>query len=325
MKKLFVLLFTVITFSVFSQNFEYNVLFEGIGDNREFFNDYGFPQTILGTRAAFEGGVSTGNHKIRLGFSYLYEFGSEADAQKPKPTLYYQYSNHNINFLFGAFPRRDKIDFPLAMLTDTLLYYRPNLEGLYGKYNWKWGWQNGFVDWMQRQTDVNREIFTAGFSGEMYTGQLFLENYFVITHVGYPGVRIDGQHIEDYMGFSLRAGVRTKENKAFQGYIKAGILNSEYQERGETDGYLAANSFFAEVLGRWKSVGVKSTLHSGESHRFAFGDNFYRANDYFRTDLIWYFLKKEKIKGHFNWSLHVIDWQELNHQQQLSIIYVFGK
>lgn len=325
MKKILFILLSIIHFTGNSQNFEYKMLFEGIGDNREFFNNYGYPQTILGTRAAFEGGVSSGKHKIRLGLSYLYEFGSEADAQKPKPILYYQFNRQKIDFVFGAFPRRDKIDFPLAMLTDTLLYYRPNLEGLYGKYNWKWGWQNGFIDWVQRQTEINREMFTAGCSGEIYTGSVFIENFLVITHVGYPGVRIEGQHIEDYLGFSVRAGIRTKENTAFQGSLKAGILNSDYRERGVNDRFQTANSLFAEALGKWKNIAIKATLHSGENHRFAFGDKFYRANNYLRTDLLWHFLNKEKIKGHFNWSFHYIDWEEMNHQQQLTIIYVFGK
>ena len=308
-----------------SQNFEYKVLFEGIGDNREYFNDYGYPQTILGSRAAFEGGVSSDNHKLRMGFSYLYEFGSQPDAQKVKPIIYYQFTNPEIDFLFGAFSRRDKINFPLAMLTDTLLYYRPNIEGMYGKYTWNWGWQNGFIDWLQHQTDIKREMFAAGVSGELHLGPFIVENFLLISHVALPKIRIKSEHIKDYMGFSLRAGIQTKEKAAFQGYLKVGILNSAYRERSVTDGFITANSLFAEARGQWKSLAIKTVLHSGQGHSFAFGDNFYRAENYSRTDLIWYFLNKEQIKGHFNWSLHVIDWQELNNQQQLSIIYVFGK
>lgn len=325
MKNLLFILFGFSALWATSQNFEYKVLFEGIGDNREFFNDYGFPQTIMGTRTAFEGGVSSDNHKIRLGISYLYEFGSEADAQKPKPILYYQYSSSKFDFSFGAFPRREKINFPLAMLTDTLLYYRPNIEGMYGKYSWEWGWQNCFIDWLQHQTDIKREMFTAGGSGELYLGPFIVDNYLLISHIALPGIRIKSEHIKDYMGFSLRAGIQTNEKAAFQGYLKAGILNSAYRERSVTDGFIIANSLFAEARGQWKSLAIKTVLHSGQGHSFAFGDNFYRAENYSRTDFIWYFLNKEQIKGHFNWSLHVIDWQELNNQQQLSIIYVFGK
>ena len=115
MKKILVILPVLITFWANSQNFEYQVLFEGIGDNREYFNHIAYPQTILGARGAFEIGVKFENHRLRGGLSQLQEFGSDIDAQKPKLTLYYQFKNEQNEFLFGAFPRRDKIDFPLAM------------------------------------------------------------------------------------------------------------------------------------------------------------------------------------------------------------------
>lgn len=325
MKKLLTILFVLITFLGKSQDYEYQVLFEGIGDNREYFNDLAYPQTILGTRAAFETGVKFDNHRIRGGLSYLFEFGSDIDAQKPKLTLYYQFKNEHKEFLFGAFPRRDKIDFPLAMLTDTLLYYRPNIEGMFGQLLWEWGHQYGFVDWISRQTDYNSEIFTAGTSGEIFSNNIFLQNYILMTHDAIPGIRSPYEHIEDYLGFAIQAGIRTRENSAFDGYIKAGILGSSFRQRSVTDGYINAASFFAEAKGKYRNFGVKSVLSSGGSHRFAYGDLFYRAKNYSRTDAIWYFINHEKVKGIFNLSFHIIDWKELNQQQQLSVIYVFGK
>ncbi|KAF0235587.1 MAG: hypothetical protein FD181_3412 [Prolixibacteraceae bacterium] len=325
MKKQLAILLVLTTFIGKSQNFEYQGLFEGIGDNREYFNNYGFPQTILATRTAFEAGVKSNNHKIRGGFSYLFEFGSDIDAQKPKLTLYYQFSDQQTEFLFGAFPRRDKIDFPLAMLTDTFLYYRPNIEGMFGELQWEWGRQNGFIDWISRQTDYNSEIFTAGTSGEIFVKNFFLQNYILMTHDAVPIIRTPNTHIEDYLGFALQAGIRTTQNTEFEGYVKAGILGSSFRQRSVTDGYLSALSLFAEAKGKYKNFGIKSVLSSGASHKFAYGDLFYRAKNYLRTDAIWYFINHEKVKGTFNFSFHIIDWEELNNQQQLSIIYVFGK
>ncbi|HSH20754.1 MAG TPA: hypothetical protein VLA03_09890, partial [Draconibacterium sp.] len=103
MKKFFTILFILTSFWGKSQNFEYQVLFEGIGDNREYFNDLAYPQTILGARVAFEVGVKFDNHRLRGGLSQLQEFGSDIDAQKPKLTLYYQFNNNQQEFLFGAF------------------------------------------------------------------------------------------------------------------------------------------------------------------------------------------------------------------------------
>jgi len=325
MKKLLVVLIILTSFSVKSQNFEYKVLFEGIGDNREYFDDLAYPQTIMGVRGAFEIGVKFDNHRLRGGLSQLQEFGSDIDAQKPKLTLYYQLKNEQTEFLFGAFPRRDKIDFPLAMLTDTLLYYRPNIEGMFGELHWEWGHQNGFIDWISRQTDFNSEIFTAGTSGEIFVNNLFLQNYILLTHDAVPIIRAPEDQIEDYVGFALQAGIRTPEDSKFVGYIKAGILSSSYRKRSISYDFQNATSFFAEAKGKYKNFGIKSVLSSGGSHRFAYGDLFYRANNYLRTDLIWYFINHEKVKGTFNYSFHIINWNDLNQQQQLSIIYVFGK
>ncbi|HSO85275.1 MAG TPA: hypothetical protein VLQ91_01895 [Draconibacterium sp.] len=325
MKKLLTILFVLITFSGKSQIFEYQVLFEGIGDNREFYNDFGYPQTILGARGAFETGVKFDNHRLRGGLSQLLEFGSDIDAQKPKLTLYYQFNNEQTEFIFGAFPRRDKIDFPLAMLTDTLLYYRPNIEGFFGKKNWNWGHQNGFIDWISRQTNENREIFTAGSSGEIFLKNLFLQNYILMTHVAQPAIRIPGKSVSDFVGFVLQAGIRTSEKSKFQGYLKAGILESSHRDRFVSDNFQNSVSLFAEAKGKYKMFGLKSVLSSGDGHSFAYGDLFYHAKNYLRTDVIWYFINHEKVKGTFNLSFHVIDWEELNNQQQLSVIYVFGK
>ncbi len=321
---LFILFLFVSLFSK-AQDFEYQVLFEGIGDNREFTQAYATPQTILGSRGAFELGVSFDQHRLRGGLSYLFEFGSDIDAQKPKLTLYYQFQEEDKEFLFGAFPRHDKINFPLAMLTDTLLYYRPNIEGLYGKIEWNWGHQLGFVDWVGRQTDVQREQFMAGSSGEIGHKNLFLQNYILMFHNAHDKMHLPDQHIEDSSGMMILAGFRTPGNLAVQSSLKGGLLASLYRERGVTDGYISSTSFFAGANIRYKNIGIKSVLNLGGGHQFMFGDPYYQATNYSRTDLIWYFINHDKVKGRFNWSVHIPDWETIDQQQQLSIIYVFGK
>ncbi len=325
MKKLLLISFIFLSLIVNSQDFEYQVLFEGIGDNREFFSAKAHSQTILGARGAFEVGVDIDGHKLRGGLSQLFEFGSEIDYHTPKLAMYYQFNNEQAEFAFGAFPRRGKIDFPLAMLTDTLLYYRPNIEGLFGQFNWDWGHQNGFVDWVSRQTETDRENFMVGFSGEMGHKNLFVQNYLMLYHDAGTSIYSPEIHIKDYMGFALQGGIRTSEKSKIVGSVKAGILASSYRERSVTDGFINATSFFAEIQGQYKTFGIKSVLNSGGGHQFAFGDQFYRLNDYLRTDVIWYFINHEKVKGRFNYSFHLIEWNDIDQQQQLSIIYVFGR
>jgi len=325
MKKLLVVTFIFFSFAGQSQDFEYQVLFEGIGDNREFFSNKAMPQTILGTRGAFELGVLKDGHRVRGGLSQLNEFGSDIDFHKPKLTLYYQFLDEQTEFIFGSFPRRGKIDFPLVMLTDTLLYYRPNIEGIFGEVNWDWGHQNGFVDWVSRQTDVKRENFMAGFSGEIGYKSLFLQNYLLMFHDAGPSIDIPGDHIKDYLGFAIQAGIKTSDGSEFTGLIKAGILGSSFRERSVTGGFINASSFFAETQGKYKNFGIKSVLNTGAGHQFSFGDQFYRVKNYWRTDVIWYFINHQNVKGTFNLSFHLIEWNDLDQQQQLSIIYIFGK
>ncbi len=308
-----------------AQDFEYQVLFDGIGDNREFSAMYAKPQTILGSRGAFEVGVYIDNHRIRGGVSQLLEFGSDLDAQKPRLTLYYQFSDDQKDFLFGAFPRRDLINFPLAMLSDTLLYYRPNIEGFFGRIRWDWGHQNGFVDWVGRQSEEQREQFMAGFSGEIFHKNLFLQNYLIMFHNAHTLYNDPPMHIKDYSGFAFQAGIRTDKDAALQSDIKVGILTSLYRERSVTDGFVTNTSLFAELNGRYKNLGLKSVLSSGGKHNFAYGDTYYaNTNDYWRTDFIWYFINHKHVKGRFNISLHLADWETLDQQQQLFIVYVFG-
>lgn len=326
MKRFIFLLLIIVSYSTRAQKFEYQVLLEGIGDNREYStSNKAMSQSILGSRGAFEVGLKTDNHRIRAGLSQLLEFGSDLDYHKPKLTLYYQFEDDKKEFIFGAFPRRRKIDFPLAMLTDTLLYYRPNIEGMFGEVHWNWGKQNGFVDWVSRQTEVKRENFIVGFSGEIFHKNLFLQNYFLMFHDAGPAIKIPGDNVKDYLGFALQAGIRTNKNALVNGYLKAGILESSHRERSVTDGFMNSTSFFAEANGSYNNFGVKSVLNAGGGHRFAYGDRFYRVKNYWRTDAIWYFINHENVKGHFNLSFHLIDWNYLDQQQQLSIVYIFGK
>jgi len=324
LKKLLITAIIIAPYWLMSQELEYQLLFNGIGDNREFFSNIATPQTILGSQGAFEAGLKINNHRMRAGLNKFIEFGSDMDYHKPKLLLYYQYLDDNNEFMMGSFARKGKINFPLAMLTDTLEYYRPNIEGLYTEAKWSWGKQSVFCDWTSRQTDTIRENFTVGFSGEIFFKTLFIEHYYLMYHDAGPAIDIPEDHIKDYMGYAIRLGVRTPENWALSGYLKAGVLGSSYRERHVTEGFVNGTSLFAELFAKYKNYGIKSTLSTGDSHRFAQGDRFYHAKDYLRTDVIWYFINHDNVHASFNLSFHVLNWNDLDQQQQISLIYKFG-
>lgn len=319
-------LFLSIVFATFSltalpQKPEFRVLFEGIGDNREFSSGKSLSQTILGTRGAFEIGLNADGHRLRAGLSHLFEFGSVVDSYKPNIILYYQFEDKVKSFHFGSFPRRELVDFPLAMLTDTLLYYRPNIEGLRGEYRWDWGHQNAFVDWTGRQRAGVREAFSAAASGEVHFTGFFVQNYLLLNHLAHSKPRGEDEHVNDNLGYSLLAGWRNNKNAAWKGYLKAGILGSVFRERSVTDGFIHGQSLLTEAFLKHGDFAARNTLHTGEGHIFMAGDPFYRLRNYMRTDIIWYFINHKNIKGRFNLSFHFIDWKDMDQSQQISIVY----
>ncbi len=327
MRYLILLATLLISSFSFSQKLEYNVLFHGIGDNREFSRSGMSPsQTILGERTSFEIGTTLDNqHQFRIGLSHLFEFGSDIDLHQPKLTAYYHFSDKKTEFYFGAFPRMDVINLPLAMLNDTLQYYRPNVEGMFGKYSWDWGYQAGFVDWTGRQTDEVREAFLAGFFGKMNMNSLFFENYLIMYHLAHTAIDNPEDHIQDNAAMAFYLGADLKNLIPLQvATIKAGTMGSLFRERSITDGYVKAWSFVGELYGETKKFAFKTTWHQGKGHRITFGDRFYDADSYIRTDLYWKFLNSGNIQGKFNLSFHLIDGTDLDQSQQLSLIYKFG-
>lgn len=321
MNKILISLLMLASLAGGAQKPAFRFTLEGIGDNREFHNGKSRAQTILGTLGSAQIGTTFDGHSLFAGFNGLYEFGSPIDFHQPKLILYYAFEDLKKEFRFGSFPRRGTIDFPLAMLADTLLYYRPQIEGLSGKINGNWGHQLAFVDWTGRQTALVRESFMAGTSGELKIKSWFLQNYILMNHLAHTSSRVEGQHIRDHLGFAVLAGWRTGDHEAFSAELRGGLLSSVYRERSVTDGFQWDHSLHVEGNGRYHNLGLKTTLHSGDPLQFAHGDPFYRFYDLLRTDAIWYFINHPRVKGRFNWSFHWVDFSILDQSQQLTILY----
>ncbi len=322
---LFLILLVTGTLSSPAREPEFRVTFTGIGDNREFHNGYARAQTILGAQAMAEAGVRIDRHALYAGISGLYEFGSAQAFHNPRPILYYRFEVPATKFLFGSFPRGEHLGFPLAMLADTLLYYRPLLEGLLGELRWNGGRQYAFADWTGRQDRETRESFMAGSAGEIRFGSFFFQNYLLLNHLAHTYPKTPGQHIRDHLAFCLLAGVETKKEKTFSGHFRGGVLTSAYRERSVTGGFLTGASLLCEAYGQYRHLALRSTLHAGQPHHFAHGDPFYRFGRYLRTDAVWYFINHKNVRGRFNLSLHLAEGNKRDLSQQLSLVYLLER
>jgi len=300
-----------------SQSFEWNAGYDGFLDNREYYS-IDDPQTIFGSRLWGEIGADLDDrHSFRAGFNYLYEFGYDPDAHIPGVIMYYRYRAERINFLIGAFPRRELPVHPLVFLSDTLNYFRPNMEGTFVGYSGKNWQQHVFIDWTGRQTDERHERFIFGFSGNVRTGMFFLEDHFIMAHLAGKGIPDPEFHLRDNGGLNLNIGVDVSERVFLDTLIvRLGGLISLDRIRGVDPIWQTPAGFLGQLDMRFKSFGLNGLYYRGEGHHFFYGDPFYRLKHYGRIDLYFMPFRNEQVNLRFDLGLHFTAG-DLDYSQQI--------
>ena len=177
-------------------------------DNREYFNPYVDHQTIFGTRTyGYAGFAINENNRFVFGTDYMYEFGSKGELMNPDLIAFYQGSFRNIEFMIGVFPRYQEIPVPMALLSDTIIYYRPNIEGMVLEYSNSFFRHNIWIDWTSRQSYTKREIFMLGFSGNYNRGVFLYRHHFIMSHVAHSKNHDPDEHIRDNGGYNVMMGI----------------------------------------------------------------------------------------------------------------------
>ena len=161
-----------------------------------------------------------------------------------QPVAYYSFTSKMWLFNAGEFPREGlTTDFPRALLNDTLMYFRPNIQGLLARYKSDNGTftETGFIDWLSRQTDVDREQFMFGASGKWRPnayGPFYVSHYFMLMHDAGAAILLPNDHIGDNGGFEIKLGLDlTHKQTTFDSLsFEAGTLVSLERVRG-LDGF----------------------------------------------------------------------------------------
>jgi hypothetical protein len=318
MRKSFHIILTLTMLSQIStaQDFEWNAGFDGFLDNREYFCIEN-PQTIFGSRIRGEiGGSLDGRHRLRVGLNFLFEFGSDPWAQKPDITAYYELNHKPFNFFIGAFPRRKLLDYPLALLSDTLHYYRPNIQGVYLGFNKTWGYQNIFIDWTSRQTDTEPECFIFGQSGEAHFGMFYYNHHFMMGH--FAGTASEQNHYpRDNGGIDLNLGTNLSNLVPLDTLLfSVGTLVSLDRERENDLGWQTPAGFTVQGMVMWKGLGLEGLYYAGEGHTFLYGDPFYKLTKYGRLDIFWAPFRSGAVRGKINFILHFA-YGQIDYSQQI--------
>ena len=307
----------LITHVVRAQEFNFHSRFDGFFDNREYFNDYIQPQSVLGTRVWLDAGTSTdNNHNIQLGLTALYEFGSTGDRIVPEPVFYYSTHQKHHELYFGLFPRYKTIEVPRMLLNDTLLYFRPNVEGIFLKFKITKGYQNVWLDWTSRQTETRRETFLLGGTGRYNFGRLFYFHHFLMYHYAGPAVRVPDDQIRDNGGLITGLGYNFTPGTNFDTlYINTAFAASYDQHRSIYKMRFYGGSL-TEINAQYKGFGINETFYIGDGQLQLMGDQFYTSEVYSRTDFFW---KPYKKINNIDWKIQIsvhcvpgsIDWSQI--------------
>ncbi len=275
-------------------------------DNREYSNPYMDDQTITGSRIFGYAGFSLNeNNRFAFGIDYLYEFGSKGELQEPDFIMFYKGNFKNLALTIGAFPRYHELSMPYALFSDTIRYYRPNVEGISVDYHTAGFRHNVWIDWTSRQSYTKKEIFMLGFSGYWNSGIFMVQHHFIMSHVAHSKYHSPDEHIRDNGGYAVMAGMNASHLTRLDTLVfTSGILGSWDRLRSVYD-FSWPVGWISEAEINYKGFGLHGLYYAGDEQVIISGDGFYKSGSYGRTDL-YYQRKTSNVSGRLQFSLHFI-------------------
>lgn len=299
-------------------------------DNREYKEFPARSRTYSGTRLAVDVGLNLDslNHFI-VGVNALHEFGGNPFFRRVNPVAYYSFTGKNWLFNGGAFSREGLLtDYPRAMLNDTLRYFRPNIEGLLTRYTNSHFTETIWIDWVSRQTNVDREQFLFGFSGKYQPslkGPFYLAHYFFLLHDAGPAIAIPNDHIQDNGAAQVKLGLNFSHKTLFDSLrVEAGGMLSLERSRG-VNGFQKPAGFVANAYLSYKRFALFDEFYKGDGHNITFGDAYYQRKTYNRLDIIYTPFLFNGLRGQFILSFHQTPESTGSNQQAFRLSYDIGR
>lgn len=322
MNRIYVIIFiwilgSIATTKLAAQSIISHSAYEFIGDNREYFSHYGFPQTILGGRISqdFEFALDSSHSSFTVGASHLHIFGANPFANAPKLNAYYKHSHKNNSLTLGSFPTPTNI-FPLAAYTDSLYYFKTNSQGALYEFNHSFSILNiketGIFDWVLLENYGENELFYAGVSGNISIPYIRTTHSYYYRHHAKDTTE-NRKSIEDN-GFALATIGVYSDSSDFKFSVDIGGITSWQKHR--FGGNFKSTGIITFVTTSYKRFALDGTYYYGSGMYLPMGDPLYRSGNYGRLDAKITFIDAPGVKGIFNFATHIID-KEINFQQQL--------
>ncbi len=283
--------------------------FSGVCENREYDGPrFERDETVFGFNimptASFK---LDSNKSLVLGFNALKQFGEKRTfIDTLKPIAYYKNSTSKSDFYFGIFLRQGLLDnYPQALYNSLTNFYRPQVEGALLNFKGAKAHQNVWIDWDGLRSNNVRESFVVGTSGRYNVSpRVFIENYFLLHHNAFTFQNRNNEILIDNGAEILKLGVDIN-TKSF--LDSATILTGAFvgiNRARELTGINMPVGLISELFLQKKAIGTHFTFYIGEGQFLDFGSAFYKARQYYRTDIFYEFLKSNKISMKAIMSFH---------------------
>ncbi|WDF78928.1 hypothetical protein PQ469_02775 [Mucilaginibacter sp. KACC 22773] len=333
-KKIYILvIFTIVTITTtLAQEQTIDIHFNALGflDNREYKAFIPRSRTYSGMRTELDLGwnIDSLNHFV-FGANGIHEFGAKPYFLKVNPVAYYNFTGKSWLFYAGAFPREGLLDdYPRAILNDTLRYYRPNIEGLLARVHNEHFTETGWIDWVSRQTQTDREQFLFGFSGKYkpsVKGPFYVSHYFMLMHDAGAEIAVPNDNIRDNGAGQIRLGLDFSHKTFLDSLsVEAGGMMSLERVRG-VDGFHKPAGFVANVYLSYNKFALFDEFYKGQGHEITYGDSWFEKKTYNRMDIIWTPFLYNRVKGQFILSFHQTPGFRMSNQEAFRITVDLGR
>jgi len=254
----------------------------------------------------------------------MYEFGGEFLGVKPQLDLYYRFKSEQVNFLIGSFPRKDVLEYPLMVLTDTLNYYRPNMEGASVSFAWDWGNVHAWIDWTGRITTETREGYMIGFDATLRAGIFYLTALTTTHHLARISVWDPSNTLWDDGSVLGIIGADLSEKLVLDELnISTSRVSTYARVRGSEAVW--SKGWLSQLDARYGIFGIKGTCYLGEGPHLYYGDWLYRSGNYGRIDLFIDPFNNPRISSKMGLNFHMISGEGVQWSQQVLISVMLGR
>jgi len=324
----------------FLEKFCYDVDFLVFFDNREYHTPYAESQTLFKIRLSPTVGLKLndkvgGLHKLIVGLHYIQPLGSAYKNLQFIPTIYYHYDYKGITAYLGTVPFVKMLQaIPDYLMSDSLVYDYPNIQGGLVQFQSKHGFVEIQCDWRGQQTPTRREAYRLLLDGEYQYHIFRTGGFLMLNHLANKSYPIDKEGVCDELMVNPYIKLDFSNFTPFRAfYLKAGYILSINRER-RTESTFIRHGAAIELLLNWRFLGVKNTFYVGENlfplyptyaSLLTRGDPYYQSKLYNRTDIYIYLFRNSFLNCYFSWNLHFVPRYKIGHQQQVILRFNLDK